>query len=502
MSLTAENILLVGSILLFISIFVSKAGAKIGVPALLLFLGVGMLGGTDGFGIHFNNPGLTQFIGLMALSIILFSGGMDTRFSEIKPIMSEGVVLATAGVLATALITGVFIHYLSNAIGGFISLGWIESFLLASVMSSTDSASVFSILRSKSMQLKHNVRPLLELESGSNDPMAYMLMIFFISLLQASEASIAMSALNVVIQLVVGFGGGILLGNLTRFIINHSKIGNEALYPVLLFALVFFIFTVTDLAHGNGYLAVYIAGLVVGNKPLLHKKNLMTFFDGFTWLWQLIMFLTLGLLVEPSQLFTIKVAGAGILIGLFMIIVARPITVFLCLIPFRKLPFKTKLYVSWIGLRGAVPIIFATYPLVAGVENAGLFFNLVFFITILSLLTQGTTVTLMAKLLKIAEPEVQSSNMFGIELPEEIKSAMSEFEVVPSVLSKGDLLMDINLPDNTLVVMIKRDHRYFVPKGNTHLQLGDKLVLISDNEAELYKAYSELGVQNYSVRKN
>lgn len=502
MNITAENILLIGSILLFISILAGKAGAKIGVPALLLFLGVGMIGGVDGFGIQFDNPQITQFIGLMALSIILFSGGMDTHFSEIKPVLPQGIILATIGVLLTTGVTGFFIHYLSNAIEGFISLGWIESFLLASIMSSTDSASVFSILRSKSLRLKDNARPLLELESGSNDPMAYMLMIFFITLLQANQVSIPLSILSVGIQLVVGLIAGILLGQLTRFIVNRINIGNDSLYPVLLFALVFFIFTFTNLIHGNGYLAVYIAGMVVGNKKLLHKKNMTTFLDGFTWLWQIIMFLTLGLLVKPTELFTTTVAGAGLLIGAFMILIARPIAVFLSLAPFRHIPFKVKLYVSWIGLRGAVPIIFATYPLIAGLSNANLFFNLVFFITILSLLTQGTTVTLMAKLLGISETEKEAPNMFGIELPEEIKSAMSEFAVVPSVLHNGNRLMDITLPDNTLIVMVKRDRKFFVPKGNTTLAVGDKLVLISDNEAELYRAYTKLGITNYSVRKN
>lgn len=502
MNLTPENILLAGSILLFISIFASKAGGKIGVPALLLFLGVGMIGGVDGFGIQFNNPHVSQFIGLMALSVILFSGGMDTRFSEIKPVIAQGVTLATIGVLITALVTGAFIHYLSNFIDGFISLGWVESFLLASIMSSTDSASVFSILRSKGLQLKHNVRPLLELESGSNDPMAYMLMIFFMTILQANQASIPLSVLNVIIQLVVGLVTGYFLGLLTRTVINKINLVNDALYPVLLFAFVFFTFTVTDLLHGNGYLAVYIAGMVVGNSKLLHKKNMTTFFDGFTWLWQIIIFLALGLLVKPIELFTTPVAGAGLLIGAFMIIIARPVAVFLCLAPFLKIPFKVRLYVSWIGLRGAVPIIFATYPLIAGIPNADLFFNLVFFITILSLLIQGTTVTLMAKILGISEAEKEKANMFGIELPEEIKSAMSEFEVVPSVLNSGNRLMDIILPDNTLVVMVKRGHKFFIPKGNTTLAVGDKLVLISDNETELYRAYTKLGVTNYSVRKN
>jgi cell volume regulation protein A len=498
-----ESILLIVSLLLFISILAGKAGSRFGVPALLLFLGVGMLVGSDGLGIHFDNPDMAQFIGLMALSIILFSGGMDTKMSEIRPIMAQGVILATLGVLLTTVITGLFIYYIiSTFFYNYISLTIPECMLLASVMSSTDSASVFSILRSKGLKLKHNLRPTLELESGSNDPMAYMLTLVFISIVKIGEFDLASSLQLLLMQFSIGLIAGYLLGLLTVYIINRINIDNHSLYPILLFAFVFFIFSFTDMLNGNGYLAVYIAGVVIGNKKIIHKKSISTFFDGFAWLWQIIMFLSLGLLVNPTDLVTPSVAGIGLLTGIFMILASRPASVFICLLPFRKVTFKSRLYISWVGLRGAVPIIFATYPLVEGVQHAGFIFNVVFFITILSLLTQGTSVPSMAKLLHLSEEEKAAPEMLGIELPEEIKSAMSEIEVIPSVLSNGNKLMNLSLPDNTLVVMIKRKDKYFIPKGNTVLLEGDKLLVISDNEHELYQTYRELGITDYSTKKN
>ena len=496
MTLDAGNILLIGSILLFVSIVVGKAGFRFGVPALLLFLGVGMLFGTDGLGIEFNNPQTAQFIGVIALSIILFSGGMDTSASEIKPVLGQGIILATVGGMLTALLTGYFIYYITNLWDSFINLTFIESLLLASVMSSTDSASVFSILRSKRQGL--NLRPMLELESGSNDPMAYMLTILLIQMIQSGESSLVNTALQFVMQMSIGAVAGFLLGRLAVYSINKLNI-NQSLYPVLLLAFVFFIFSFTDLLRGNGYLAVYIAGLVVGNKKMIHKKSLTTFFDGITWLFQIVMFLTLGLLVNPAEL--LPIASLGILVGIFMIILARPLSVFLCLLPFRKMTTKARVYVSWVGLRGAVPIIFATYPLIANVQHASLIFNVVFFITILSLVVQGTTVSFMAKLLGLSTPETRK-NVFNVELPEEIKTAMSEIEVIPSMLTKGDRLMDLILPDNTLVALIKKNDAYCVPKGKTKLNTGDKLLVITDDDEALKKTYESLGITDYSIQKN
>lgn len=495
----AEEVLLVASVILFFSIFAGKAGYRFGLPALLLFLGVGMLFGSDGLGIQFGDPHIAQFIGMLALSIILFSGGMDTKVAEIKPIAPQGVILATVGVLATTFVTGGFIYWLSGFTSHYVTLTFPESLLLAAVMSSTDSASVFSILRSKGVYLKQRLRPTLELESGSNDPMAYMLTLILIAYIQHGGMNIGEAILSLVIQLLVGGIAGYIFGRLSVYIINKININNESLYPILLLATAFFTFAATTLCKGNGYLAVYIAGLIVGNAKIVHKKSMGTFFDGFAWLWQIVMFLTLGLLVNPHEL--LPVASIGLAVGFFMILIARPVSVFLCLLPFKNFDLKGKLYISWVGLRGAVPIIFATYPLIAGIDHAGLIFNIVFFITILSLLIQGTTVTYAAKLLdQIDVPEKKDA--FGIELPDNIKSAMSEIDITPEVLSHGNKLMQLTLPDHTLAVMVKRKGHYFIPKGNTELKENDKLLMISDNDQALLQAYQALGIKNYTIKKN
>ena len=495
----AEEVLLICSVILFVSILAGKAGFRVGLPALLLFLGIGMLFGSDGLGLQFSNPQIAQFIGMIALSIILFSGGMDTKLSEIKPIASQGVVLATLGVLVTTAITGYFIFWLTGLVAGYETLTLAESLLMAAVMSSTDSASVFSILRSKGVYLKQRLRPTLELESGSNDPMAYMLTIILIAYIQSNGMDFQEGAISLIIQLGLGLIAGYILGKVSVWIINKVNVENQSLYPILLLAVIFFIFSITSLLKGNGYLAVYIAGLVVGNTKIIHKKSIVTFFDGFTWLWQIVMFITLGLLVNPHEL--LPVAGIGLTVGIFMIIFARPITVFLCLLPFRNFTTKAKLYISWVGLRGAVPIIFATYPLIAGIENANLIFNVVFFITILSLLVQGTTVTHVARWLHLTDAP-ERKDEFGIELPEEIKSAMSEIDITKEVLSHGNKLMQLKLPDHTLAVMVKRDGKYFIPKGNTELHENDKLLMISDNDEALLQSYESLGIKGFTMKKN
>ena len=357
MIFTAENILLIGSILLFVSIVVGKTGYRFGVPALLLFLLVGMFFGSDGLGLQFHNAKVAQFIGMVALSVILFSGGMDTKFKEIRPILSPGIVLSTVGVLLTALFTGLFIWYLSGMGWTNIHFPLITSLLLASTMSSTDSASVFAILRSQKMNLKHNLRPMLELESGSNDPMAYMLTIVLIQFIQSDGMGTGTIIGSFIIQFLVGAAAGYILGKLAILILNKINIDNQSLYPILLLSFVFFTFAITDLLRGNGYLAVYIAGMMVGNHKITFRKEIATFMDGLTWLFQIIMFLMLGLLVNPHEM--LEVAVVALLIGVFMIVIGRPLSVFLCLLPFRKITLKSRLFVSWVGLRGAVPIIFA-----------------------------------------------------------------------------------------------------------------------------------------------
>ena len=331
MTFTAENILLVGSVLIFSSILISKTGYRFGIPTLLLFLLVGMLFGSDGLGLQFNSASDAQFIGMMALSIILFTGGMDTRFQDIRPVLRQGILLSTAGVLITTVLTGLFIYYITAWYTGSPTLPMLTSLLLAATMSSTDSASVFSLLRSQKMNLKENLRPMLELESGSNDPMAYMLTIALIQVISSgSELHIELIAKDLLVQFFVGGVVGYAFGRFAVWLINRINLSNSSLYPILLLSLVFATFTITDLLKGNGYLAVYITGILVGNSRLAFRKEINTFMDGLTWLFQIIMFLTLGLLVNPHEMLDIVVIG--LLIGLFMIVVARPVSVFACLL--------------------------------------------------------------------------------------------------------------------------------------------------------------------------
>ena len=484
MIFTAENTLLIGSILLFVSIVVGKTGYRFGVPTLLLFLVVGMAFGSDGLGLQFHNAKEAQFIGMVALSIILFSGGMDTKFKEIKPILGPGIVLSTVGVLLTALFTGLFIWWLSGMSWTNIYLPITTYLLLASTISSPDSASVFAILRSQKMNLKHNLRPMLELESGSNDPMAYMLTIVLIQFIQSAGMGVGAIAASFIIQFIVGAAAGYILGKLAIRMLNKLNIDNQALYPILLLAFVFFTFSITDLMKGNGYLAVYIAGMMVGNNKIMHRKEIYTFMDGLTWLFQIIMFLCLGLLVNPHEM--LEVAAVALLIGIFMILIGRPLSVFLCLLPFgKRINMKSTMFVSWVGLRGAVPIIFATYPVVAGVPGADVIFNIVFFITILSLVIQGTTVSKVARIMGLSTPMEKTGNDFGVELPEDIDSDLRDVTVTREMLdAKGDTLKDMNLPQGTLVMIVKRDNEYLIPNGTLKLHVGDKLLLISEKTKE------------------
>lgn len=476
---TAENVLLVGSILLFVSIMVSKTGYRFGVPALLLFLVVGMLFGSDGLGLQFHNAREAQFIGMVALSVILFSGGMDTKLADIKPVLAQGIVLSTAGVLLTALLTGLFIFWLSGMSWTNIHFALLPSLLLAATMSSTDSASVFAILRSQKMNLKHNLRPMLELESGSNDPMAYMLTIVLIQFILSSGMDTASILGSFAVQFLIGGAAGYLLGKLAVWAINRLNIDNHALYPILLLSFVFFIFSFTDLLKGNGYLAVYLAGMMVGNNKIANRREIYTFMDGLSWLFQIIMFLCLGLLVNPHEM--LEVAAVALLIGLFMIVVGRPLSVWLCLLPFgKRVNTRSMFFVSWVGLRGAVPIIFATYPVVAGVEGASVIFNVVFFITILSLITQGTTISRVARALGLSTPMPKTGNDFGVELPEEIGSDLRDMTVTTELLRRGNTLKEMNLPKGTLVMIVKRGEEYLIPNGTLQLREGDKLLLISE----------------------
>ncbi len=498
--MSIEFFLLGMSVLFFLSILAGKAGHKFGVPALLLFLVVGMIFGNDGIGINFENIRAAQTIGTIALCIILFSGGMDTKYEDIRPVMAQGIILATIGVFLTAIFTGLIVWWVLGKTMESAGIGFLTSLLLASTMSSTDSASVFSILRSKGLHLKHNLRPVLELESGSNDPMAYILTITLIGIIQTeSNPNFWMVAGSLMLQLVIGAGSGYLLGKYAVFVINRLKIDNASLYPILVFTFCIFIFSITYFIEGNAYLAIYIGGLVIGNSKFVHKRSSLNFFDGLAWMAQLLMFLTLGLLVNPSEL--ILIAIPALIISFAMIFITRPITVFLCLAPFRKMHNKDKIFVSWVGLRGAVPIIFAILALAENVPHARLIFNIVFFCTLVSLIVQGTSLPKVAKWLGLARKprELNKLKDFDIDFPDEIKSVTTEIEVTPQSLMSGNHLMDLPLPEKTLVVLVKRDGKYFVPTGNTILQEKDKLLIITDDQDALIETIQNMGTQEVAI---
>ena len=483
MIFTAENILLIGAILIFSSILISKTGYRFGIPTLLLFLLVGMGFGSDGLGLQFNSASEAQFIGMIALSIILFTGGMDTKIRDIRPVMAQGILLSTVGVLITTLLTGGFIYFLSIYTSTQIAMPLLTCLLLAATMSSTDSASVFNLLRSQKMNLKENLRPMLELESGSNDPMAYMLTIALIQVITSgSDLHIGVIGQNLLIQFFFGGVIGFALGQFAIWLINKIGLSNSSLYPILLLSLVFITFTVTDLLKGNGYLAVYITGVVVGNARLAYRKEINTFMNGLTWLFQIVMFLSLGLLVNPHEM--LEVAPVALLIGLFMIVVARPISVFACLLPFRKMTNHARWFVAWVGLRGAVPIIFATYPVVAEIPGSNQIFNIVFFITLLSLIFQGMTIASGARVLHLDLPEEKDGNEFGVELPDEIDSQLMDQTLTAEMLENGNRLVDMDIPRGTLVMLVKRGNEFIIPNGQVELQVGDKLLYISENRKE------------------
>ncbi|MBS1552647.1 MAG: potassium/proton antiporter [Bacteroidetes bacterium] len=479
MNLTIENILLVGSLLLFVSIIAGKTSYKFGVPTLLLFLAIGMLAGSDGIGgIHFDNPTIAQFIGVVSLNFILFSGGLDTNWISVKPILREGIVLSTIGVLLTAVSLGTFVWYATD-------FTFYESMLLGSIVSSTDVAAVFSILRSKSLALKSNLRPTLELESGSNDPMAYVLTISFLTLVINQDQSLASVIPMFFQQMIIGGAAGFAFGRLSKFIINKIKLDFEGLYSVLVISLMFVTFSATDFAGGNGFLAIYICAVYLGNQDFIHKKTILKMFDGLAWLMQIVLFLTLGLLVFPSQVFPLM--GIGLLISLFLIVVARPLSVFLSLM-FFKMKLRRRLYISWVGLRGAVPIVFATYPLLAGIEKAEMIFNIVFFISVTSVLIQGTTLSIVSKWLHVALPEkVKKITEIDKLIIEHPKSSLREFEISSGSYTVSKRIVDLNFPKSAFIIMIKRNGEYIRPGGSTQIKENDILMVLADSEEDFIK---------------
>ncbi|HSP41128.1 MAG TPA: potassium/proton antiporter [Gillisia sp.] len=491
MEITTENILLIGSLLLLISIFAGKTSYKFGVPTLVLFLLIGVLAGSEGIGrINFNDPQLAQFIGIVALNFILFSGGLDTSWKSIKPVMWQGISLSTLGVLITALSVGVFVTLITD-------FTIYEGLLLGAIVSSTDAAAVFSILRSKNLGLKSKLRPTLELESGSNDPMAYFLTIAFLGLVINQDLSIYSIIPLFLKQIIIGTILGLGFGKLSKIIINRIKLDFDGLYPVLAFALMFISFSATDFLGGNGFLAVYLSAVYLGNHDIIHKRTIMKMFDGIAWLMQIVLFLTLGLLVFPSHI--LPVLGIGIFVSAFLILIARPLSVFISLM-FFKMKMRRRLYISWVGLRGAVPIVFATYPLLAGIDKADMIFNIVFFVSLSSVLIQGTTLSLVAKWLHVALPsKVKPRSPVDAFLNDGVKSLIREIIIPEDNHIVGKRIVDLHIPKRAIIAMISRDDKFITPTGSTEIQPHDMLVVLTEDMQSLTEVYESLNIDMHQL---
>ena len=486
-----EHMLLVGALLLFASILASKTSGRLGVPTLLLFLGIGMLAGTDGLDIiDFDNAQLAQGLAVIALVFILFSGGMDTQWESVRPVLVKGLSLATVGVLITAVVVGVGVPY-------FTDLTLMEGLLLGAVISSTDAAAVFTILRSQNIKLKANLRPLLELESGSNDPMAFFLTTGLIQVMMHEGTSLWSLVPLFFVQMGIGAALGWLMGRLMVRTINRIKLGFDGLYPVLVLSMVLFTFGATHVVQGNGFLAVYVAGVVLGNNDFLHKKSLIRFYDGQAWLVQIVMFLTLGLLVFPSQV--AQVVGPGLLICVLLMLVARPLAVFITLAPFG-MHWRQKLFLSWVGLRGAVPIVFATYPLIAGVHNAGFIFNVVFFTVLTSVLLQGSSLALVAKWLGLQRPKQHKTlTPLELELSREVKGVLVALNVPYASPAVNKLIVDLHFPKGTLIVLVDREGQFISPDGTTVIEGGDRLMVMKRNNENLDEVVGRLGLERQAM---
>lgn len=470
-STVADIPILIASALVLLSLFASKLGGRLGVPGLLLFLVIGMLAGSEGpGGIAFENYEFTQFAGVVTLAFILYSGGLETNWRETRPVLAKGLSLATLGVLLTAGLMGVFVHYL-------LGLPWLTSFLLGAVVSSTDASAVFSVLRERALGLKGQIRPLLEFESGVNDPMAVFLVIGLVSLITQPELSLLTIVPLFFQQMIVGGAIGFVLGQLAVQVMNRINLAFDGLYAVLSVAIVGIVYGVTASLGGSGFLAVYVAAVVLGNSAFIHKRSLRHWHDGLTYLLEIGMFLLLGLLVFPSQL--LPTLGAALAVSLFLMFVARPFAIYLSLAlsPMKK---RHKSMVAWVGLRGAVPIILATFPLLAGVPNAGIIFNVAFFIVLTSILIQGTTLPLVARLLKVDTEVRPGGSMPLTYTPTGAgKNDLAEIVVPRGSSVVGKRIVDLDFPPEALIVLIHRGNEYIIPRGATVIEAGDAIQILS-----------------------
>lgn len=470
-----DYFLLGSAVLILLSIIIAKVFHNLGLPTLVLFIALGMLAGSEGIGgIYFDDALTAQNIGIIALIFILFSGGLSTNLQDIKPVRFQALSLASIGVIISAFVFGVLASLLLN-------IDILYGLLLGAIISSTDAAAVFNVLRSKNVSLKNNLKPLLEFESGSNDPMAIFLTIGFIQVIINPSADWLSFVKLLVFQFSIGGIVGLSVGSLVVVLMNKINFENEGIYPVLLVGFAGMIYAATNLLGGSGFLAVYLTGISVGNKEFVQKKSLLRFFDGLAWLGQISMFLTLGLLVFPSHL--LPIIGVGLVLSLILMFVARPLAVFISLAFSKKNGIKEKVFISWVGLRGAVPIILATFPLLAGIKYADLIFSVVFFIVLTSALLQGWSLTYVAKLLKLDAPFLKKiKSPIEFESKQNDQNDLYDFYIADNSTVAGKSVVEIGLPKDCLIVLINRNEQYVVPKGATIIEPGDILLILANKK--------------------
>lgn len=470
-----DRLLLIAGILLILGILSSKFSARAGMPMLVMFLALGMLAGSDGPGrIPFEDYQLAHAIGTVALACILFDGGLRSPLASVKIAWKPSVVLATLGVFVTSTVTGLVAMHV-------LGLSLLEGLLLGSIVGSTDAAAVFSLLRSAGIHLRKRLGATLEMESGANDPMAIFLTVGLIQVL-TGEIPLGPEFLQLfALQMGVGLGFGFLLGKLSVLLINRINLATAGLYPVLTAACGIFTFGLTAVLQGSGFLAVYVAGLVLGNSKIVYQKGTLLFHDGIAWVGQISMFVVLGLLSTPSAL--VDVAGPGLLIALALTLVARPLAVIPLLLPF-KFTWRELTLISWVGLKGAVPIILATYPLMAGLPAGRMIFNVVFFVVLVSAVVQGGLLPWFARRLKLEEPPIPVAPLsLEITSLRDVDAEIVDYPVSRDSPIGGRLLRDLPLPEGAVVAMISRDKSLIPPRGSTTIEGGDHLFVVVNQES-------------------
>ncbi len=493
MELLINSYLLVGSFILLLSVLLIKSSKRFGLPILTIFLFVGMLVGSEGIGgIEFENYELTYALSLVALCLIIFNGGFETSLQEVKSELGRGISLATLGIILTTAFVGFFMYCV-------FSFPLLEALLFGAILSATDAAAVFAAFKDRQNQVSPRLKSLIKFESGSNDPMAYFLVAYFLGVIDYGMGDWHKSVIFFVVNPAVGLIGGWIIARLFIRLQSVINFDYHGIYPALTLAFLFLGYSVVTYFHGNGFLTVYLFGLMIGSRKIMHKRLLYTFYDGVSWLSQIGIFIMLGLLVFPSRL--VQIAPIGIYVSLFVIFFARPLVVYLCLIRSR-FSFKEKIFIAWAGLKGATPIVFACFAASHLGTRAHTLFDVVFFVVLLSALTQGITLKWVARKLKLEGDESEEDDFpVDIEQLEHTRNGILQIRIHRNDFAVGKMIAELGLPIGSLVLFIKRHDSFLVPDGRTVVETGDKILLVTKYKDDVEHAREKLSRKTAAVEK-